>query len=261
MDNSLYQLSTNVMIDYDESIILDGRTYKVTRLYDDHQVIIMESRNPWDESLMSHIIRYVDIHSACMYNITKIIKLLLSFTVNIESSVKTKDNHGETALILACEYHNLDAAKILLSYDYILKKSINVSSTWNRTPLYISCINGSSNITKLLLCKGANIDDKSKALNHNIINEYTNNPSICSQWCIDLNINDHVKLFLLAVFISDDYFLIKSDRFQNEVKFFNIVSMLPMELQMIICNHVYNMNRINITSAEVNKTLLDYTFL
>jgi len=261
MSDLIYEIIPDGVINCDEIILLKGRRNKLTKFINNYRTVLIESGPLWDPNATYVWVTHISIHTACETNLVKIVKLLLSFDDNIEFATTGKGNFKQTALFLACKKGSLEAAKILLSYDYILQRSINKENIENHTPLYISCVNRHHDITKLLLCKGALIDEITKSLNNDVVNNYINNPFIISQWRIDLNINEHVKLFLLTVCISDGYLLTTSGQLSNEVRFFDIVSILPIELQMIICNQVYNIKKRNISSTEVNKTLLDYKFL
>lgn len=57
------------------------------------------------------------------------------------------------------------------------------------------------------------------------------------------------KLFLLMVGYSDGYFV------KNDSRFFNIISTLPIELQMILANRVFRNRRDFISSDQINKAI------
>jgi len=65
-----------------------------------------------------------------------------------------------------------------------------------------------------------------------------------------------VSLFVLVVLLADDYYALKQQEDgQNAVRFFNLVLKLPMDLQMVVCNRLYDLPGDFIRTNLVNLAL------
>ena len=71
------------------------------------------------------------------------------------------------------------------------------------------------------------------------------------------------ELFALVVFVSDGYFALKKDKTPKS-RFLAMVTQLPMEVQMLVCNRLFRSSRLFVTAANTElamKALVRVNFL
>lgn len=66
------------------------------------------------------------------------------------------------------------------------------------------------------------------------------------------------KFFVLVVLVSDNYFLVKEEARPEIRSFFKIVTSLPMEVQMLLCNRRYQLKKNNVSSWMVDRGISKY---
>jgi len=68
---------------------------------------------------------------------------------------------------------------------------------------------------------------------------------------------DSVSIFVLVVLLADDYYSLKlkTDENHNAIRFFNMMLKLPMDLQMVICNRLFELPKNVIQAKLVNLAL------
>jgi len=137
---------------------------------------------------------------------------------------------------------------------------------------YLEYVCGKNNINDkipYLICIGCNISNDIKNV---IVDDYYDNPHIIYKWRKEYMMINVTKIFLLIVCICDEYFTIRNsplfnihvgeniissywgqssltfrpstDEFEHRaiLKFFSIITKLPIEIQMLISNMVYGIN-------------------
>lgn len=173
-------------------------------------------------------------HQACFYNHHQVVRHLLTLPLILKYSLNEYDYFRNTPLQTAISFSCFETIGIILHYKHLINlENKNIFSQkldidLKRKPL----------ATKLLLCSGIKVESE-------LISEYSKNPDLFYEW--SLHLGHPAILFLLIVGLCDGYLTFKDDRF------FKICISLPMELQMLISNYVYNKNKIIISSKDVCK--------
>jgi len=192
------------------------------------------------------------LHSVCTgsYDV-KFVSLLLKHP-KIDPNALT--NSGWTPVVLAID--RIDVLKVLLSDNrvdiYAGLPRVNMVS--------MICVEDNVTTMKLLIVYRNNLGNEiwpriSKdgcPLIYRLFHKYIKNPTKtrfeCElELCPERPIAD---LFVLIVFLSDDFLTINTGRSKKTKRFFKIAKRLPMELQMILCHKTFGSLAININSKD-----------
>lgn len=207
-------------------------------------------------------------------NSLQIIKLLLAHP-NID--VNKPDIYGDTAIINATVWNKADSVTLLLMDGRADLKKKTGGGT-GRTPFWIACREGRTKIIEAFLMH-ADVDLTEKCRNYdNPFREYhiiTHNTPIeaskdsghkevvCllkefeadkemtrrrlkKKNCLGGNY-DSASLFILSICYSERYFTVKDGTVHS--RFFDILTKLPAELQMMVCNRAYGVFKTNFVSS------------
>ncbi len=96
-----------------------------------------------------------------------------------------------------------------------------------------------------------------------MLDAYLNNSVLaCKKFRRNMNITDFdvAELFTISKFYNEGYFTTKKEHGLTTSRFFSILSRLPVELQMMVCNKVYDKHNIFINQKEIDfemKVLLE----
>lgn len=201
---------------------------------------------------------------ACSLNKLEIVKFLIKIPgIDLEKT----NMHLMTALHIACSFGYFDIVKLLISH----QKNIDQKNGIGLTPFsYLTATCKDINLIKKFIKRGVNIQNATlnnlisdrlgviktllisgfvpdtNYIRGPLIDDYFSNKSIVEKW--ETQSDEPSKLFLLMVLKSDEY-LIGGD------KFFDITCKLPIEIQMIISNMVYDSLEIFVNSRLVNLQL------
>lgn len=178
-------------------------------------------------------------HNACRSGHTKIVELLIR-TPGFDSLNK-KSFLGYVPLRYAYRNKHIDVVKELLKQpDIIIPDNLNQLDILEKQ---IESIR-----------KEKKIDIKIK-LEH-LIESYKNNPNYTR---IKLLLEDNIDVYRLIVFLSDDYFVLKSDTENtNGYHFMNITKRLPIELQMVVVLRSCGLSINNISAKLFNDGLQEF---
>jgi len=215
---------------------------------------------------------YTALFSAYELRHSEIVDLLILYPEVVSCSVNRINKYGLnlfTNIILTSHYlddYGFELIKKLLKYSIIYKFNLKLNKILQEK-IYITFNDVHSkwftinpNIIKYLICNGWRFNKK--GLPNNIINnhlcydiivESINNQQVIKKWKTEYCIYDNVKIFLLVVCLTDEYFLLSEENFLSKIisfftpsnysnmrSFLKISSRLPQELQMKICNIAYN---------------------
>lgn len=214
----------------------------------------------FDVNFMGTRNRSTILSIACWFNCTEIIKLLLAHP---DIEVNKQDPSGHAALHFSWKVDNFDAAILLLSDKRV---NIEVRNHAGMSPFWIACMNNNHDMIEYMLIntdvdltvKGDyysttspmrkctplevsyNVADGKDMKTAEMITEFEADREVARRKYKKIKglgcHYDSAQLFLLVVLCSDGYFRIKESLFSG---FFKILAELPLELQMIICNRVY----------------------
>jgi hypothetical protein len=194
-------------------------------------------------------------------------------------NVNQKSNSGSAPFLIGCWYGEVEVVKILLRDSRV---DINMADNDGCTPLWYASCNGRAEMIKWMIALRGDELDLEKKGEYPDGNEYTaievarekNRTEVVAllerfmanpiqtrhEICIELGLadKDAAELFALIVFHCDDFLKIKapllgdteSETSFSVVCFFNIMSKLPMELQMLLCYRVYGSAKERILSKD-----------
>jgi hypothetical protein len=153
-----------------------------------------------------------------------------------------------------------------------LRVDINMADDRGCTPLWQASRGGHVEVIKWVIASGReiNLDKKGKrhdgkeytpieiAREHDntevvsLLERFINNQAqTVHEIRVELGLvdEDAAELFAITVFLCDDFLRIK-EPYSPVARFFNVVSQLPMELQMVLCYHVFGSTKGNIKSKD-----------
>jgi ankyrin repeat protein len=204
------------------------------------------------------------------FNNFDLVKMILA-NPQIDVNIKC-DLHlpgvGQTPFSLACENNSIEVIELLLSDPRV---DVNMPDSRFNTALWWAASMGRMGVVKLLLTHERDISWEAQDMKnlkeiwkysdiHALIHKFYENPVfVRHQLRLQLKISTALSatLFALVVFLCDELlevhnvFVHASAAYKlKEQKFFDITRQLPMELQMIVCNMAYGLNRQHILTKH-----------
>jgi len=178
---------------------------------------------------------------------------------------------GSTALMIVCNKGgSLHAIRVLLDDERVNAAIVN---RYGISAMWLSCYHGYIDTMKLLIASGKELGDAHMNLTTsdicvmdgrtnlstlpdvvNLIKRFAENQTLTRHEIrIELGYKNEVSAstFSLVIFMCDGYLeLSSSDKKQKTVRFFRMLQMLPMELQMIVCNRAAGSGKTNIPTKH-----------
>jgi hypothetical protein len=192
------------------------------------------------------------LHLACVQGYANVVELLLEHT-NIE--VNQCDEHGYTALQRACQQFNC-------CWEYG-RKNPHISSKIITRFLqnYMTCIEYILASKKATVIPSHTICDETSVLS-TLLKDYHENPKeLVCRLRIKLGLNniDAASTYLDISLLNEGYFkLITLNGLGNGNKFYKIMQLLPLELQMLVCSHLYQVKTQFISSVLISRELTKF---
>lgn len=220
---------------------------------------------------LSENLRYADLitpgsngstplHMACASNTEKRSMKVLLDKLQYKDLL-SQDNKGETPLHIAVCYGNFNAVELLVKR--LRPEDLLIKDAHLRTPLY-HALTISPRIAKLLLVHMQPLNDLSGIIPHphqiilrmrDTVEEYQRDPQLTKlKLRRELGIQETqaAETFSLVMGLCDGYF---EPGIVNVARFFNIVTKLPMELQMLICNRAFESEKDFIKSTNIDRAI------
>jgi ankyrin repeat protein len=216
------------------------------------------------------------LHKATAAQHTEVVKLLLSHP-NI--NVNKTDVCGETALYIAAQYGYNDVVQLLLDCNNI---NVNQVDNQGATALWVAASRGHLTTVELLLASSSSssVNTQLKTWNgaaywqgktaREIALLYEFHPTADLLACheadpiktrnhlrlkLGFNLQDAANLFALNLFVQDKFIQPNNKTPLLTSRFFRIISALPLELKMLLCNKLYSVHKDFISSHHIQKAL------
>lgn len=194
---------------------------------------------------------FTALHSACLEDHGKVVALLLDHP---DVRVNEEDEYGWTPFLTACAYESLSCIRLLLRDPRV---SVNQPDATVRTPLWHSVRNGNLDAMKLCIASGKEltlgrvgekrvevfriVEEKTKKRVTSLLKKFQDNPRKTRDM-IRMRLGGYDELaadfFSLVVFLCDGLLDLQKQTSSGAVRFFQIASRLPVEIQMILCLRV-----------------------
>jgi ankyrin repeat protein len=221
---------------------------------------------------------YTALHFACRDDHHEIVSVLL---MHPQINVNQKNNKGSTPFLLGCLNGRVEVVKILLKDSRV---NINMADDNGCTPLLYASYDGYVEVIKWMIALRGDdldldLDEKGKYIGIeysaievarkenktevvSLLERFTANPSQARhEFRFELGLidEDAAELFAMTVFLCDDFLRLKepttaSYTVQTEnaniICFFDMMSKLPMELQMVLCYRVFGSGKEIIKSKD-----------
>ena len=247
---------------------------------DTHPEININWANPDSE-------RWTFLHVACFEGLCEVVKLLLAHP-HIVVNQACKDSL--TPVALCCLSSNPKAATTLAFLLEHPKVDLTLISETRRTPLWWAAYEGGIDKVKRLLASGKPLrigeisllsepnlqghytakevaDVRGNRAVSELLGNYEENPSLVRmQLRVELGLAPAMAtgLFALTVGLCDGYYRVRRNLEHDQecldwdirrdrcsaIRFFALVAVLPMELQMIVCRRAYGLPKGNISSRD-----------
>jgi hypothetical protein len=209
------------------------------------------------------------LHLACFHGHHEVVSVLV---VHSQINVNQKTNYGDTPFLLGCLNGRVKVVKVLLKDHRV---DINMAYDDGCIPLWFVSYRGYVEVIKGMIALRGDEVDREKSGKYD--GEYStaieiarkeNNSEMVSllerfkakpaqtrhELRVELGLVDELaaELFAMTVFICDDFLRLKeaSSSAAAILRFFNIVTGLPMELQMVLCSRVFGSSKENIKSKD-----------
>jgi hypothetical protein len=210
------------------------------------------------------------LHVACHYGHHEIVSVLGAY---LQMNVNQKDIIGYTPFLLGCYWGKVEVVKVLLKDSRV---DINMTDDDERTPLWCASYWGYVEVIEWVIAlRGDELDLDKKGKYYLDEIEYTtieiarkeNKTEVVSllerfmanptqtrhELRVELGLvdEDAAELFAMTVFLCDDFLRLKeANSPAAPLRFFNVASQLPMELQMVLCYRVFGSSKENIKSKD-----------
>ena len=246
----------------------DNEVEKVKQLLLAHPEVDINWENP------GHFGRYTSLQVACAKGNFEVLSHLLARS---DLDVNKRNSWKGTSLLLACLKGRKEAVVGMLQ-DW--RVNVNLADYAGCTPLWWACQCDHLEIVKWLLASGRELDLERKGRFYGremtpLEVARTNNKremaELLSNFAADktrtrlqvrLELKLHrvlaAELFVLVVFLSDGYLDIAKNDAPPPIppspgaRFFAMIQRLPMELQMVLCNHAYSLHKDIVTTRDSN---------
>jgi ankyrin repeat protein len=201
------------------------------------------------------------------------VKLLLGHK---NCDVNKPAGSGKTPLYFATERVDADADVYKIVKMLVSHPDIDVNKPGgehNATPLY-NMAWGQKQIVELILSCKKDVDTQYKIAGKStakeiaifrgttdiapLIDEYETCPKSCRHRLrakLGFAEQDSVDLFALVTLINEGLLQCTGDKQQKAKRFFHVISKLPLELQMLLCNHTYSVKKDFVSSQPLQKSL------
>ena len=210
-------------------------------------------------------------HLACVYGQPEIVSALLA---NPQTNINQKNKHGSTPFLFGCRNGEVEVVKVLLRDSRV---DMNLPDNRGCTPLWWASYFGDVGdveVIKWMIASGRDLDLDTKgndwqgnectAIEFARRESKTGVVSLLERFTLDqeqtrheirvelgLIYKDAAELFAMTVFLCDGFLRIGGPESNSEVgRFFRIASLLPMELQMMLCHRAYGLAKENIPSKD-----------
>jgi len=219
----------------------------------------------------NHYAKRSFLHIACQHNRTEMIAELLNHPM---INVNLKDAVGWTPFILTCFSNTVKSAILLLNDARV---DINCKDKNGVTGLMEAAWQGNLETIEQILASLKHIQNEDIANSINdakkeicsrkkeqypkiisLLEAYQTQPfETVKKLRSKLQEYDSVSIFVLVVLLADDYYSLKlkTDGNHNAIRFFNMMLKLPMDLQMVICNRLFELPKNVIQAKLVNLAL------
>ena len=175
------------------------------------------------------------------YGHLEVVKLLIKNGADIHIN-------DDYPLVINAKKGNLNAVK------YLIENGANIHAH-NDYPLVVSALNDHKEIVQFLLCFYDEhfffkLDNFPKNIKK-FVKKFNKDRSGTIRKCRNKFMKENLKWFLYIVVICDGYYEITNNVNVNLQKFVNIITRLPMELQMTICNRIIGNNESIISDLDI----------
>lgn len=218
----------------------------------------------YKDLLLENNVGDTPLHQACRYWDTHSVKVLLR-TLHYDALV-IKNDDGDTPLHTAIYGHNRKATRLLLQR--LSPDDIAIKCSQGHTPFYASaCHDNNYDCFELLLAM-ARIEDSLEFGRseipiydcHDLMRDFKKDPMktklelIKKTGFLQMQV---ARCFSLVIGLCDDYFTFNPQTDKNDTmnRFFQISSKLPMEIQMIICNRVFESDGETVKKADLDAAI------
>ena len=207
------------------------------------------------------------LHFACIYGHHEVASLLL---VHPAINVNQKSISGSSPFFIASSNGHVETVKVLLQDSRV---EINMPANNGCTPVWSASHWGNGGVIKWMIASGRELDldrkgkvggkeytpiETARAENRtslaSLLERFKGDPTGTRREIrVELGVTDALaaELFATTVFLCDDFLRIRGPKSDSEVgRFFRIASLLPMELQMVLCHRVYDSTKENISSKD-----------
>jgi len=199
---------------------------------------------------------------ACYLNRVDLVRTLLT---DKRVDVNRAQRHGTTPFYVACQEGHVDVIKILLRRQDVDIKKTNMNRA---SPFYIACANGHVGVVKTILASGREVDleartifgnfhwcdksaeERAREKGHleiaNLIVEFrAEKEKTMGRLRREMKISDTfaAEVFCQLVLKCDGYLRLREETNQSTGRFFAIAEQLPIDLQMVLCNRLYNVSK------------------
>jgi hypothetical protein len=204
---------------------------------------------------------YTALHCACINGSDTVVSLLLAHP---DIEINQSDWEGDSSFLLACANGKASCVRLLLK-DPRVKP--NEPDNGGSTPLYYVARDGYPDVIRWWIASGRGVDlgepgnEKNDAIGEakkieswmdedqkkrktevtTLLERFRDHPEETRHEVrVELGWFDEVaaEIFALVVFLCDGLFTFRKENTTGAVKFFQIASCLPMEIQMIPCYRV-----------------------
>lgn len=190
--------------------------------------------------------------------------------------VNKRDKEGRTPFYDVCRAGDLESVTRLLKDKRV---DIEIPKTNNQTPFWIACYNSRLEIimtlllntnVKLVPFRGMDRSNKKESRMGKLLEQFERDHDMAQRnlrkkkgvLCDQYNI---AQLLLLTILVSSGYFIVRTGKRHRQLRrFFGVATKLPLELQTILCNRVYNSENFFILSGSIElelRVLLKERFL
>jgi len=247
------------------------------------EVIRLMLANPIIDIFRARITGDTPFFMACQQGHEKAVKMLLADS-RIDPTLRDFDN--KVPFTIACQEGRQKVVSLLLTDPRI---DVNAVDRHNSTPLWYAAQNGHLGVVQLLLASDKDINTKTKSTwNSTVAAQYARWAATQPKWegytdddperrrrdcpIIAALIDEYEKApkpvrdrlrqlpgvrghfigqaFALVVFYSDNFVRLRAGKHGDISRFLRLCKLLPMDLQMVLCNRLFGSGRNVVTSID-----------